>query len=60
VGWRRLMGCSMGLVCVGAECDGVTVAGRGGVAGDAAAVVLNVTVTDPQASGFVTVLSVWE
>src|SRR4029079_11461963 len=33
----------------------VTVAGRGGVAGDAAAVVLNVTVTDPQASGFVTV-----
>ena len=33
----------------------VTVAGRGGVAADAAAVVLNVTVTDPQASGFVTV-----
>jgi hypothetical protein len=33
----------------------VTVAGRGGVAADAAAVVLNVTVTDPHASGFVTV-----
>src|SRR4029079_15536706 len=33
----------------------VAVAGRGGVAADAAAVVLNVTVTDPQASGFVTV-----
>jgi hypothetical protein len=33
----------------------LTVAGRGGVAGDAAAVVLNVTVTDAQAPGFVTV-----
>jgi bacillolysin len=33
----------------------LTVAGRGGVAGDAAAVVLNVTVTDAQGPGFVTV-----
>jgi hypothetical protein len=33
----------------------LTVAGRGGVAGDAAAVVLNVTVTDAQAAGFLTV-----
>jgi hypothetical protein len=33
----------------------LTVAGRGGVAGDAAAVVLNVTVTDALAAGFVTV-----
>jgi hypothetical protein len=33
----------------------LTVAGRGGVAGDAVAVVLNVTVTDAQAAGFVTV-----
>ncbi|HEX3089486.1 MAG TPA: M4 family metallopeptidase, partial [Ilumatobacteraceae bacterium] len=31
------------------------VLGRGGVGGDADAVVLNVTVTDPQAAGFVTV-----
>jgi hypothetical protein len=33
----------------------VVVAGRGGVAGDAAAVVLNVTVVDAQGPGFVTV-----
>jgi hypothetical protein len=33
----------------------LTVVGRGGVSVDAAAVVLNVTVTDPQAAGFVTV-----
>ena len=33
----------------------LTVAGRGGVAVDAAAVVLNVTVTEPQGAGFVTV-----
>jgi hypothetical protein len=33
----------------------LTVVGRGGVGGDAAAVVLNVTVTDAQAAGFVTV-----
>jgi hypothetical protein len=31
------------------------VVGRGGVGGDAGAVVLNVTVSDPQAAGFVTV-----
>jgi hypothetical protein len=31
------------------------VAGRGGVAGDASAVVLTVTVTEPVAAGFVTV-----
>ena len=33
----------------------VSVAGRGGVPGDALAVVLNVTVVEPRGSGFVTV-----
>ncbi len=35
----------------------LTVVGRGGVSGDAAAVVLNVTVTEAQAAGFLTVYS---
>lgn len=45
---------AIGLRPAGTE-TAVTVAGRGGVASDAAAVVLNVTVTEAQAPGFVTV-----
>lgn len=43
-----------GIVPAGQELV-VKIAGRAGIAGDATAVVLNVTVTDPNAPGFVTV-----
>src|SRR6185295_18541998 len=62
----RLLESRSGLATIDGQFNGVgvrgagtvtalTVAGRGGVSGDAAAVVLNVTVTDAQAAGFVTV-----
>ena len=39
----------------GGTTTALTVAARGGVSDDADAVVLNVTVTDPQAAGYITV-----
>ena len=56
MGSRRWMVLFNGVGLRGAgSVTALPVLGRGGVGGDAGAVVLNVTVTDPQAAGFVTV-----